>query len=78
MDIQSIIDFFFVGKSSERSEGFVKFLSEKMWNMMGGVYFLFFRRPNEKSEMQREEAPSDRRSLFRDLSLSRAGNRERR
>ena len=53
-------------------------LSEKMWNMMGGVYFRFFRRPNEKSEMQREEAPSDRRSLFHDLSLSRAGNRERR
>ena len=32
MDIQSIIDSFFDGKSSECSEGFIKFLSEKMWN----------------------------------------------
>ena len=32
MELQSIIDSFFDGKSSERSEGFVKFLSEKMWN----------------------------------------------
>ena len=32
MELQTIIDSFFEGKSSERSEEFIKFLSEKMWN----------------------------------------------
>ena len=32
MELQSIIDSLLEGKSSERIEGFIKFLSEKMWN----------------------------------------------